>query len=535
MQMRALLNSTALTGFASGVPITPEIVSQTREGRAHGGGAAEWTDPMLRRSADSKHMLPFWDKVDDVLDGIDGMRAKGEEYLPKFVDEDNRDYQFRLKCTKMTNVYRDIVEGLSGKPFEQPVMLTKSEEMSNPPDTIKQFVEDVDGSGNNITVFAGATFFNGINNALDWILVDFDKPAPGTPRPVNRADEIKLGLRPYWSHILARNVIDVQSKVIATREVITYFKVFEPGKPDHIREFIRNDDGSVVWNLFEKQEQPVGEGDDRTHFLKIDSGRVSIGRIPVVPFVTGRREGRTWRVSPQLKDALDLQVELYQGESDLKFAKKLTAFPMLAANGIQAEKDASGNPKRLAVGPSRVLYSKPDGATGRVGTWSYVEPSAESLKFLASENEAMIRELRELGKQPLTAQSGNITVITAMVAAGKAKSTVKGWAVILKDALENALVLTAAWLGITDYDPEVYVHINFDDYSEGEDLDALLRMRERSADKQPDISQETLWDEMKRRGVLSSNFSSDTEERRLLDELPGDGPDTVQSDAQTME
>ena len=41
------------------------------------------------------------------------------------------------------------------------------------------------------------------------------------------------------------------------------------------------------------------------------------------------------------------------------------------------------------------------------------------------------------------------------------------------------------------------------------------------------ISQETYWHELKRRGVLSPEFDVETEQQRLLDELPGDGVDTL--------
>lgn len=467
-------------------------------------------------------MVPFWDRVDAVVEGIEGMRDAGEEFLPKYVDEAPQDYRFRLQCTTMTNVYVDNVEGLAGKPFEQPIALK-----GEVPEEITLFAADVDGSGNSMSIFAGATFFNGINNALDWILVDYDKRDPDAPAPRNRAEEKALNLRPHWSHVLARNVIDAQSVTINGKEVIRYLKVLEPGEPDHIREFNRDDNGVVTWTLYQYQDQMVGTGSAATHFVAIDGGTMTIDEIPAIPFVTGRRVGRSWKVDPPLKNALDKQIDLYQDESDLKFAKKLTAFPMLAANGMVPDKNGDGSPKKLGTGPGRVLWGKADPNSGAIGSWSYVEPNAESLKFLAAENAATRQELRELLKQPLTAQSGNITVITAMVAAGKAKSAVKAWALVLQDALENALALTAKWMGI-DYDPTVQVYINFDDYTEGEDLTALQTMRAAK-----DLSRRTYWSEMGRRGVLSSNFDPEAEEMELLEELPGDptASDVSTSDA----
>ena len=475
--------------------------------------STQQSDTMMQRSKDSASMVPYWNKVDAIIDGIEALRLAGEDYLPKFVDETPTEYAFRIKMTKMTNVYRDIVEGLTAKPFEQEIQLLNPDEV---PDQIGVFIDDVDGSSNSLNIFASSTFFNGVNGAIAWIFVDFSKFDPSV---VTMEDARRAGVRPYWSQVLGRNVLDVQSTVKSGVETLTYFKVLEPGNPDYIREFVRGDDGVVMWTLYRKTEDYDNER--KTYFVVEDSGRLDIDVIPMVPFITGRRNGRTWKVFPAMKDAADLQIELYQQESALKFAKVLTAYPMLAANGIEPEKGADGKPKKVAVGPNRVLYSRMD-AAGKVGNWSYLEPSSESLKFLADENDRTIRELRELGRQPLTAQSGNITVITAAVAAGKARSAVKQWALALKDALENALLMTAKWLDVTDYDPTVHVFIEFDDFMEGEDLDALLSMRNTN-----NISRRTLHEEMKRRGVLSSNFTEDREEQRLLEELPGDGPDTT--------
>ena len=479
-------------------------------------------DPMMKRSVDSEAMVPYWDKVDAIIDGVDGMRMQ-HQFLPKFTDEADSEYMFRLQMTKMTNVYRDIIEGLASKPFEQNVTFPDDQsdtEGGETPQDIIDFSYDVDGSGNDLTVFAATTFFNGINSAIDWIMVDYPK---ADPTVVSVADQKAAGRRPYWSHILGRNVLDAKSEMKSGVEVLTYVKIFEPGAPDCIREFTRNSDGTVIWVLYERKDTPVREeGKPDTFFHEIDRGDVSIGEIPMVPFYTGRRDGRSWKLFPAMQDAADLQVELYQQESGLKFAKVLTAYPMLAANGISPPSDAAGRPTKLAVGPNRVLYSKP-GADGKIGTWSYVEPNAESLKFLAEDIASTIQNLRELGRQPLTASSSNITVITAAVAAGKAKSAVKAWAYKLKDAIENALLLTAKWKGIA-YDPSVHVFVDFDDWMEGEDLPFLQEAR-----KTQQISQETYWEEAARRGVFSTNFTVARERARLLNDVPVEdtGPDTT--------
>jgi hypothetical protein len=483
-------------------------------------GAGIDGDIMLKRSPDSAAMLDYWDQTDTIVDGIKAMRKAGEKYLPKFADETDEEYGFRRQNTKLTNVYRDIVEGLASKPFEEEVSLvttSKTKEAKTIPPQITDFIEDVDGSGNNLTGFASGTFFNGINSAIDWIFVDYPTADPTRVRSV--ADAKAAGIRPFWSRVLGRNVFEAKTAMIGGREVLTYIRIFEPGKPDHVRVFERSGD-VVTWKLYVKTDRPAPSG--KTMFVIEDEGVISIGVIPLEPFMTGRRDGRTFRLFPAMQDAADLQIELYQQESGLKHIKTAAAYPMLAGNGISPPLDATGKPTKLAVGPNKVLYSKPD-ASGKVGSWAYVEPSATTMTFLAGDVKETIANLREVGRQPLTAQSGNVTVITSAVAAGKARTAVGAWALTLKNALENALVLTCKWLGIDDstYSPEVNVYTEFDDFADGNaDLTELGAARGRH-----DISLETYWSELKRRKTLSPEFDADKEKLRLLDELPAEGLD----------
>lgn len=509
----ALLISASPLAYDTGVYIpTAEDVAAAREGRAHRGVRGS-DDVMLQRSDDIAAMVPYWDQTDAIVDGIKAMRLGGEDFLPRFTEEDQSEYAFRLSLTKMTNVYRDIIESLSAKPFERDVTLLGEDV----PSVITDFIKDVDGAGNDITNFANNVFFNGINSAIDWIYVDFPSVEPGSIR--NMAEFRRAGLRPYWSRVLARNVIKAVSEMIGGVETLTFIRIFEPGNPDKIREFERDiTTGKIVWRAFvrtEKKDSKTG-----TAFVADGGGILTISRIPLIPFITGRRDGRTWKIFPALQDAADLQIELYQQESGLKFAKTLTAYPMLSANGVKPQYEADGKTiKKVRVGPNRILYAPPDGS-GKSGNWSYVEPSAESLKFLASDIQDTVKELRELGRQPLTVQSQNLTKETTQVAAGKAKSAIKQWAIGLQNALVNALLIANEYMNIS-YSPVVDVYTEFDEFYDDKSLDSLAKDRDRG-----DLSQRSYWKEMKRRGIYSRDFDPDQEQRLLLAETPGDGVDT---------
>lgn len=471
-----------------------------------------YVHPLLTRSSDIADMIPYWDLVEDIVEGQRRIKAAGEKYLPKFPDESSVDYKFRLSLSKCTNIYRDVLEGLAYKPFEEEITLIGGDKI---PKEAHEFVEDVDGAGNNMTVFASLTFFNGINNAIDWILVDYPSPDASI---VTVADAKRANIRPFWTHILAKNVYEIRTAIVGAKRVISYFRIFEPAvtldKKDCVRVFER-DGGSVTWKLYERVDQPEKPEDE---FIEIENGTLSIGLIPVVPFTTGRRDGAGWKFMPVMQDAADLQVVLYQNESALEFIKNLAGYPMLAANGIKPEKEANGTTnKKVAIGPMRVLYGLPDGNGGH-GEWKYIEPQANSMEFLQKNIDKTKQDLRELGRQPLTSLSSQLTNTTTAVAAGKAKSAVISWALGLKDALENALKITMLWMKIT-YDPEVNVYTGFDNVlDDGKDLDALDKARARG-----DISHETYLFELKRRKVLSPEFNFVDETAKILSEIPSGG------------
>jgi len=462
-------------------------------------------EDMEKRAPDMQAMLDYWDQTDSIIGGIKTLRKADKKYFPKFVGESENQYEARKKLTKFTNIYRDIVESLASKPFEEEVDLVKKEGDSIP-SKIGEFAEDVDGSGQNLTMFANDIFYNGINSGIDWIFVDYPSVDISRSRTVAEVEAARE--RPFWSRILARNVLEARIKILNGEECLSYIRILEPGEDKNRVRIIQLSEKRVAtWQLYVevKGESIV------THKYKLDSeGRFEgIDCIPIEFFMTGRREGRTFKFSPVMQDAADLSIELYQEESGLKYAKRLTAYPMLTGNGVKPDKDSNGKPKPLGVGPGTVLYAEPNGE-GVHGEWRFIEPNAQSLRFLAEDIVEIKRDLRELGRQPLTAQNSNLTVITTQVAAGKARTAVNAWVLNLTNSLEKLLKITAQWYGI-EYEPVVNVFNEFDNFIDGKDYEVLQKMREAG-----DISYETYCDELKRRGLLSPEFNTEDEIKRIL-------------------
>jgi hypothetical protein len=447
-------------------------------------------------SADWEAMAPYWQQVDTILSGAAAMREAGEKYLPRFPNEPYTNYRFRLSSAKFTNVFRDIVEGLASKPFAQELDIADGAS-----ERFELITEDIDGRGNNLHVFAAETFFNGIAMAVDWILIDYTKSAGAQ----TVAEERATGARPYWVHVPAVAVIDIQSEAVEGREQLTRVRIMQAA--NRVRQFdrIKVDGGyAVTWQVMEP--------DEKGNWRPIEDGLITLPEIPMVPFVTGRRIGSKWQFHPPMRDAADLQVELFQEETALKYIKTMSAFPMLAGNGVTPPTNGDGTPMTVPVGPMSVLYAPPN-SDGSHGEWKFIAPPADLLRFLGEDIEKTIKQLRELGRQPLTAQSGNLTKITTAVAAAKGNSAVQMWALGLKDALEQALKYTAMWLNEAT-EPEVKIFTEFGvDALESVAPELLIKARENG-----DLSGSTLRSELKRYGILSAEFDEEKEREILLND-----------------
>lgn len=485
-------------------------------------------------SSDYDAMLPYWDKVEVILEGQDAIIAAGETYLHQFPGEEPDEYAYRLANAKFTNIYADIVSNLASKPFAEEVTLAEGAASQ-----FEDLAEDIDGRGNNLNVFASQTFFAGVNYAIDWIFVDYTRVRPRADgRTLTLADQREQNLRPYWVHVPAKRMLAVYSDVVNGKQVYVHARIredvtqrveFDEVCIERVRVlnrepiFAQGPDGVVLdqivgyapatFTLYEKKAA-TGRGKVATWEI-IDFGDVTIGVIPIAPFITGRRKEGSWRFIPPMKGVADLQIHHYRQETGLESISELTAYPMVAANGVELPRRADGTLVPFRLGPRAVLNAPPTSAeSASHGEWAFIEPEGTSLDFLDKRIEGVEKQMRELGRQPLTATAG-ITVVTAALASQKASSAVQAWAFALKDALEQALHLTALYLNQTE-GPEVTVFTDFALESGDEKGPEWLR----DMAKRGRLSKPTEWAEAKRRGVLSGDFDPEEEEDLLLAEAP---------------
>jgi hypothetical protein len=516
------------------------------------------SDNLMTPSGDHEAMAPFWAMIEAILGGAETMRAavrsqtkyipgpaqpvallnelqrtavaitwNESPYLPRFPNEQPFDYELRRRHAPFTNIYADIGDNLASKPFSKTLELDEDE-----PDNLKTIAENIDGQGNNLHVFARKAFRSGIDKFIHWILVDYTN----VPQGATLADERSIGARPYWVSIEPERMLANYSAFVNGQEVIYYARIHEPIKRksgygevmvDRVRVLnrepildpITNEPigfGPPTWQVYELINTTGDDGKEKANWLVVASGEITIGVIPLVAFIPAGRNGCSWQGRAPLHDLAYMQIEEFQQESNLKSIKEMTAYPMLAGNGVQGA-DAQGQQIIVPVGPRAVLFAPP-GTDGTHGEWKFIEPTGASLNFLQSDLEKLRTEMRNLGRQPLT--TTNLTVVTTANVAMKAHNAVQAWSLMLKDALEQAWVLTCKWLNI-DAQPQVNIHTDFGvDFEAGTELDALLK-----GQAQGILSKETIQSEFKRRGVLSDDFDPEEEAQQLAEEEQGLQPE----------
>lgn len=464
--------------------------------------------PVDTPSAAYSAMLPAWTLIADVVSGAEAVRKKGKLYLPQYEDESRQEYDRRLQSAPWRPEFVDVLRSLASKPFGKDVGIDEGASQR-----VKNLAEDVDARGNSLTAFARATFKSGIADGLHGILVDFPSMAP----TMTVADEKASGVRPYWVHIDAKDIIALYTDIVNGVEQVTHVRIkeclvvrdgFGEREVNRVRVLYLDEANKPQWQLWEEQKSGVEK-----KYVMLDSGPITLDAIPLVLFWTGDRHGEHC-VIPPLLDLADMQIELYRALSREDEILTFAGSPMLAANGFTLPEGQS-----VAVGPKRIMVAPP-GMEGGATSWAFIQPNAGNIEQVRNHVQSVIDDIRRLGMQPLTPKSGTPTATGQSIEAAKAHSAVQAWALDLQDALEQAFVYTCQWLK-EPQDVEVTVDVDFsiEPYAPAP-LQTLQAARNAK-----DITLRTYWDGLRRFDVLPADFDPDEEETALADELAGLEPD----------
>jgi hypothetical protein len=469
-------------------------------------------------SAAYKRMEPKWALADTLLGGTDAMRAAGKAYLPQHENESNVNYNNRLSRAVLDNVFEDVLDSLTGRPFKTPMTVD-----DKVPQALQDMLDDVDLQGHDLHSFCRDWFRMGWAKGLAHVLVDhqigrevFDNEGKARARTLD--DDRQEGLRPYLALIRPENVLAAYSTVVNGQEELTHVRILEASVEkvgeweeacvERVKVFEKYEGGPVQWTVYKEDTQ-------KKEWVAEDGGTIGLPYIPLRTFYAGKRLG-LHECKPPLHDLAHLNTAHWQSSSDQRNVLTVARFPILAASGYTPETTTTPDGQTVTnvkVGPNNFLTTE-----DAQGKWYYVEHTGAAIEAGRNDLKDLEQRMASYGAEMLTAKPGGETATGRALDTAEATSHLEATVQDFKDLVETVLQDMATWANIEGDAGTVSFKGEFtvSETAQGE-LDFLSKMRDRK-----DISRIALIDEAKRRKILKEDYDPE-EDKDLIDEEAADG------------
>ncbi|CBJ38323.1 conserved protein of unknown function [Ralstonia solanacearum CMR15] len=443
-------------------------------------------------------MAEDWPLIDALMGGTSAMRKGGKIYLPQWPNELDDAYKARVATATLFPAFSRTVDVLTGKPFAKPITMG-----DDVPPRLVEWSEDIDLQGRNLHSFADSLCMEALARGLGGILVDFPQTTDkrGRQRYRTRAEEVTAGVRPYFVQILAGNILGWRSKRINGVETLTQLRLLET---------VVEEDGAFgektieqvrvltpgKWEIWRKSAE-------KDEWIFHEDGKVSLPRIPFVPFY-GKRTGYMTGVSP-LAELAHMNVEHWQSKSDQQTILHVARVPILFAKML-------GDNKITVGGAAAVKCEEADGDLRYVEhTGAAIESGRLSLLDLED-------RMRQIGAELLVIKPGNTSVTQTRSDNEPGTCALQRIVQGLEDSLDSALQLAAEWVGEAEGG---HVQI-FQDFGVASLAEASLELL-RDMNVDGTLSDETLFNETQRRGVVSPELDWPAEQERIKLNRPKPG------------
>jgi hypothetical protein len=418
-----------------------------------------------------------------LIGGEKTMKEANRLYLPQEPMEDDDQYLNRLNRSTLKNYFTWAVHNHTGRIFNKPIVLGE-----DTIDLIKDYNENLDLMGNNINGFYREVFKDMLIKGISYVYVDY----PRTLEDLSLAEEKELNLRPYCIHIKAEQLINAVPAVVNGRVVLARA---------HILESIEIPDGRWSTSTVEQVRVlypghwEVWRPNNKAEWVIVDAGDTDLDYIPLVPLY-GRKTGFYGGVSP-LQDLANINRAHWQSLSDQMNITHVARVPILFGTGFDSEDELTIGAKVSILGPENSTLTYVE-HTGKA-----IQAGMDELKDL--EERMLLESLELVGSSGSTATGRALDV-------SDANCSLQDLSIRLQDMITRVNLIMCDWEGI-ERAGNALVNTDFGLHMrDGSEANILLKMRQNRS-----ISNETFHREMKRRGILSTDFNSEAD-IKLLDE-----------------
>jgi hypothetical protein len=423
------------------------------------------SDPNTAWFAQEAH----WILIEDLMGGTYSMRKKHRRYLPQEPRELDESYDNRLARSVCPPYYQRLERMLAGMLTRKPVRLEDTS------DSITEQLFDVDMQGNDLNVWTYETARKIVRYGHIGTLVD----APTD------------GGRPYWCTYTPRQILGWRTELKDGQQALSMLRLSET---------VTVPDGEYGEKAVQQIRllTPGGyqlhqKGDDG-EFRITDEGTTSLGEIPFSVAYSNRVGYLESR--PPLEDIAELNLKVYQVQSDLDNQLHISAVPMLAFFGFPSAAE------EVSAGPGEAIAFPAEGKA------EYIEPKGTSFDYQFKRLEQIAAQINELGLSAVLGQKLSAETAEAKrIDRSQGDSTMMVIAQNAQDMIDNCLQYHAQYLGQAAAAGSCFVNRDFIGARlEPQEIQSLLQLYTAGT-----ITQETLLRQLSDGEVLGDDFNVDEE------------------------
>jgi hypothetical protein len=353
----------------------------------------------------------------------------------------------------------------------------------------------------------GITFFFVDSPADPTKQVDENgEPLQRTPRTLGQ--DKREDLRPYVRQIKADRLLGWKYHIENGKEILDEIR---------IHEFVTEPDPDDEWNdikveqirvvrpfqqlVYQKKEDDKGKED----WLLVETIVTDFEEIPLVPLYTNKIKFLVGE--PLFIDLANLNISHWQSNSDQQNIIHVIRVPILLGTALT---DVETGAQELTIGPNSIVHAEPG------GDLKYVEHTGKAAEVGFMALERLEGDITRMGAEIiLNKRTGNPTATARALDQAESDSEMATVSTNVEDAWQEVFRFMTLAFGEDEPEDITTIGVNMNkDFNLGMwDVSAikdLLSMRGTG-----DLSQSTLWFEMKRIGILSEDFDEEAEEALL--------------------
>lgn len=473
--------------------------------------------PVTTEHPHYQKMRPRWQRCRDAAAGIDAIKLRAEQYLPRLTDQDDAAYAAYLGRAAYFNATWRTISGLAGMLFRKP-------EQVDAPDALVKLFEDVTLSDVPLHAFAHSLAVECFTVGRVGVLVDY--PQAPADKPLTVAEASRLNLRPTLASYCAESIINWKVQPINNVATTTMIVLTEDAPIIGGTEFNQDTErryrvldltpleGKLVYRVrvfrinkqLDAQEQVGGD------LIPLMNG----APLESIPFTFFGVDNLTPRVDdPPLIDLVDLNLAHFRVAADFEHGCHMSALPTAVVAGysptIQNEK--------LYMG-STSAWVFPDPATHA----SFLEFSGSGLGMLQGNLTHKEDQMAALGARLLNTDTRTVETATSTAIHHSGETSIlAAIAQTLSLGLTKALTTFSEWAGLGD---QVKFQVNRDFVPQPMDpvkLAALVNAWQAGA-----ISYETLYRNLQDGEIVDHDGTAE-EELKAIKANPAPVPTALQA------